>query len=441
MRGSDYEYGFRSVAEMADELDKRLSPHAVLNNRSDERLHVPKRSDRPREVATVDIRTPFQRDRDRIVHSRAFRRLRGKTQVFLTIKGDHYRSRLSHTLEVMQLARTIARRLGLNEDLTEAIALGHDLGHTPFGHAGEFELSSILRGKVEGLVDIDAGGFAHNYHSLTVVDHFEQAYPDFSGLNLCRAVREGIWKHTDITKDGPKATDDRLDVTALRPDHKCPTSLEGQIVHICDEIAQITHDLEDAFRAGFIGRTSFQDQLMEKFRIFRTSLRWQPADLSNTARFRATVISPLISLLVGDLVKATERRIKDITPSPYYEEFYIAFSTRLGREFEMFRDEVYTGSLLNHEEIRRMDAKGRYIVRQLFRGYLEMPQRLPDVALTKARERMGRDPLSAKDTGSFAKTIPFVRSIAEHIAGMTDSYAIEEFRRIYTGDFRLILDG
>ncbi|MGH7449833.1 MAG: dGTP triphosphohydrolase, partial [bacterium] len=207
-------------------------------------------------------RTAFQRDRDRIIHSRAFRRLKHKRQVFLITEGDHFRTRLTHTLEVAQISRTMARALGLNEDLVEAIALGHDLGHTPFGHLGETVLNEILQGydTLEGLLDPDLalqssegksgfGGFKHNYQSLRVVDVLEQKY-EVAGLNLTAPVREGILKHTRLKRGQYEYPS--FDVEALAFELDMATTLEGQIVAIADEVAQRTHDLEDGLRAGLV---------------------------------------------------------------------------------------------------------------------------------------------------------------------------------------------
>ncbi|MDZ7725879.1 MAG: dNTP triphosphohydrolase [candidate division KSB1 bacterium] len=197
-------------------------------------------------------RTAFQRDRDRIIHSRAFRRLKHKRQVFLVTYGDHYRTRLTHTLEVSQLSRTLARALGLNEDLCEAVALGHDLGHTPFGHIGEVVLHRIMNGqdKLNGIICFEnAGGFKHNYQSVRIVDVNESKYA-FNGLNLTAPVREGILKHTRLKRDELNYPDFIRD--GLYYDQDVSITLEGQIVAVCDEIAQRTHDLEDGIRAGYV---------------------------------------------------------------------------------------------------------------------------------------------------------------------------------------------
>ena len=216
-----------------------------------------------------DKRSPFQHDRDRIIHSRAFRRLMHKTQIFNANKGDHYRNRLTHTLEVMQIGRSIGRLLKLNEDLIEAIALGHDLGHTPFGHVGERTLNQIL---YYGINDMEGIGedFKHNFQSLRVVDSIENRCDDYSGVNLTLAVREGIIKHTGLkSKVSNQAVyyhNDDLDTENLRLDLPHSFTLEGQVVAISDEIAQVTHDIEDGIRGKIIDFDKFKEtDLVKKY--------------------------------------------------------------------------------------------------------------------------------------------------------------------------------
>ncbi|RQV97711.1 dNTP triphosphohydrolase, partial [bacterium] len=222
--------------------DKYLAPYAARSKAAHQtRIHPEKEH---------PYRTAFQRDRDRIVHSRSFRRLKHKQQVFLISEGDHYRTRITHTMEVSQLSRTLAKALGLNEELVEAIALGHDLGHTPFGHIGEVVLNDILSGKdnLEGVLEgKNLGGFKHNYQGVRVVDLLEKKY-EFDGLNLTSPVREGILKHTRLYRARYSYPNFYYD--GLHFDLDNATTLEGQVVAISDEIAQRTHDLEDGVRAG-----------------------------------------------------------------------------------------------------------------------------------------------------------------------------------------------
>lgn len=296
--------------------------------------------------AECDVRTVFQRDRDRIIHSKSFRRLKSKTQVFIAPEGDHYRTRLTHTLEVSQISRTAARALALNEDLTEAIALGHDLGHTPFGHAGESTLNKLT------------GRFHHNEQSLRVVDVLEYQKPDFPGLNLTAEVREGILGHT-----GPAI----------------PKTLEGQIVRICDRIAYLNHDIDDAIRGGIIDETEIPQEIVKV--------------LGNKRSER-------IDNMVKELVRCS-RGTNKITMS---DKMIVA--TEKLRNF-LF-DNVYIGSTAKAEE-----TKVFAVINMIYHYYRENPQAL--------QQRLGLT-IAPRDLD---------RSIIDYIAGMTDGYAIYEFRRLF----------
>jgi len=436
------EIAWRDPDSLSQFLDDNLGDWATKNVGSDERLHDACGA-KTRRVPSSDVRTPFQHDRDRIIHSRAFRRLRGKTQVFLAIKGDHYRSRLSHTLEVAQLGRTIARRLRLNEDLTEAIALGHDLGHTPFGHAGESALNSILRGHQSDISNEDNGGFKHNFHSLYVVDTYEQAYTEFTGLNLTSAVREGIWKHTDIRKNGQlRVNDPRLSLSDLNPTTDPATSLEGQVVAVADEIAQITHDLEDGFRAGILSERILSNWA-DRFKAVRAVIRFSDTSFKNSAEVRSTLIVHLISYLVGDVVKQTSRNLVDVCPRPSYSTELVRFSNQVAKDVIEMKDALYTEVLLDSDEVRRMDAKARFVVQKLFKAYLEYPGLIPSHVLRKHKSNPGTEPIlnrAKRGDATLREDEHFHRLIADHIAGMTDAYALEEYRRIYQAGISLILD-
>lgn len=293
-----------------------------------------------------EVRTAFQRDRDRIIHSKSFRRLKSKTQVFIAPEGDHYRTRLTHTLEVAQIGRTVARALALNEDLVEAIALGHDLGHTPFGHAGETILQELT------------GHFRHNEQSLRVVDLLERHKPDFPGLNLTFEVRDGILCHTGA---------------------EMPKTLEGRVVRVCDRVAYINHDIDDAIRAGL---------------ITECDLPAKAVGILGSTR------SQRIDTMVKDLIYCSKGNTK-ICMSDEVQE-----ATDMLRKF-LFEN-VYIGSAAKTEE-----TKVEMLLRMLYRYYLEHPKEL--------MERLG---LAQAPEG-----LP--RSIADYIAGMTDSYAIGEFRRLF----------
>jgi len=293
-----------------------------------------------------EVRTAFQRDRDRIIHSKSFRRLKSKTQVFIAPEGDHYRTRMTHTLEVAQISRTVARALALNEDLVEAIALGHDLGHTPFGHAGEAILNELT------------GHFRHNEQSLRVVDLLERHKPDIPGLNLTFEVRDGILCHTG---------------------QQLPKTLEGQIVRFCDRVAYLNHDIDDAIRAGLI----------------------TDADLpSKAVKILGTTRSQRIDTMVKDLVYCSLGKTK-ICMSDAVQE-----ATDILRQF-LF-DRVYIGSAAKKEE-----AKVEMLLKMLYHYFMEHPHEL--------MERLGLE--QAPDD--------LARPIADYIAGMTDSYAMHEFRRLF----------
>lgn len=254
-------------------------------------------------------RTALQRDRDRVIHSRAFRRLKHKQQVFLISEGDHYRTRLTHTLEVSQLSRTMARALGLNELLVEAIALGHDLGHAPFGHIGEVLLNNVLSGKddLEGLLSAkNYGGFKHNYQCLRVVDKIEKKY-EFDGLNLTSYVREGILKHTRLLKNEISYPEFIFDGLNFEIDNAI--TLEGQVVAICDEIAQRTHDLEDGIRAGLVEIE--QVKKVDIIKIVEEKNGVKDSWKDDRYQYRNKVINGLINLLMGDVINNTLKNIED----------------------------------------------------------------------------------------------------------------------------------
>jgi dGTPase len=270
----------------------------------------------------IEYRLPFQRDRDRIIHSRAFRRLMHKTQIFNANKGDHYRNRLTHTLEVSQIARSISKNLGLNEELTEAIALGHDLGHTPFGHIGERTLHLLISGKIEDELNLNKsnhGGFKHNFQSLQIIDNIEKRTHKYKGLNLTLAVREGILKHTGSKIKIPKKNRsidsnekdnveyNSLDLTDINID-KPSFTLEGQVVAISDEIAQCTHDLEDGIRAKIIRLSDIEDDKLVKLVCdkYKITLNKQ----LETVDIRNSLIRIMIGFLINDVCNTTEKNIR-----------------------------------------------------------------------------------------------------------------------------------
>ena len=356
-------------------------------------------------------RTAFQRDRDRIIHSRAFRRLKHKRQVFLTESGDHYRTRITHTLEVSQLSRTMARTMGVNEELAEAIALGHDLGHTPFGHIGEVVLHDILSGAdtLDGILPgRDAGGFKHNYQSLRVVDVLEKKY-NWDGLNLTAAVREGILKHTRLRRQVIHYPGFNLEGLHYELDNA--TTIEGQIVAVCDEIAQRTHDLEDGIRAGFVSL-----ERVRELPVIREIDRCTGVKLDDRFIYRNALIRSLVNFLVTDVMEATLERIDTFIDlsgrSSHFDTLLVWFSDRVNPLQEEL-DRFIASEIIRIASEERSDDQAREIIRTLFRSYFLQPGLLPDYRLA---------PVYNDST--------FLRAIADHIAGMTDNYAELEIKRI-----------
>jgi len=344
-------------------------------------------------------RTAFQRDRDRIVHTTAFRRLEYKTQVFVNYEGDHYRTRLTHTIETAQIGRTIARSLMLNEDLTEAIALAHDLGHTPFGHAGEMALHDLMR---------EHGGFNHNAQSLRLVEQLEQRYPDFPGLNLTWEVREGIIKHTTEY--------DASEAAGYDPQSRA--SLEAQAVNAADEIAYNAHDLDDGLRSGLI-----EPRELAGLRLWEEvceHIGASPYLFSEMDRRRA--IRELINLEVTDLVNTADAAlaawgIDSCDAARRHPVNLVGFSpemTAKNRELRLFLQT----HLYRHFRVMRMAVKAQRLVSELFRAYLEEPSQLP----RHMQQLLGeRDPY---------------RVVCDYIAGMTDRFALEEHRKLFDPEER-----
>jgi dGTPase len=346
-------------------------------------------------------RSQFQRDRDRIVHCNAFRLLEYKTQVFINHEGDLFRTRLTHSIEVAQIARSLARNLGLNEDLTEAIALAHDLGHTPFGHAGQDELNKCLRELAP-----EVGGFEHNLQSLRVVDELEERYAAFDGLNLCFETREGILKHCSVRHA-------RLlgDVGARFLDGTQP-SLEAQIANLADEIAYNNHDIDDGLRSGLISIE--QLQMLEIFATHHAAvLRAYPR--VDRRRAVSETIRAMINTLVVDLTETTLANIGRHAPDGVEAvrrcPALASFSASMRRQADALKS-FLMDNLYRHYRVMRMTNKARRIVRELFVAFLNEPRLLPP------DHRRGGD-------------APQARAIADYIAGMTDRYAIREHEQLF----------
>ena len=386
------------------------------------------------EPAPGDTRNNFVHDRDRIIHSRAFRRLKHKTQVFIPYEGDHFRTRLTHTIEVSQLARSAARALGLNEDLSEAIALGHDLGHTPFGHSGEKVLDRLLRESHP-----EAGGFKHNYQSVRVVDRLERRY-DEPGLNLTHDVREGILKHTAWKESFPFPLEAR---EGLR--FASAGSIEAQVVNWCDEIAQQTHDLED-------GLPLAQGEAIEELAIAKAARATRGSGRDPDTR-RASLIRGMIGILTADLVETSRARIERFleqngitTPDAFdarrdrLPDGLASFSeegTRLYRELKNF---VYR-HIIHSFPVSRHDGHARRVIAGLYTSYAGNPRLLPDSVLSTLEKDLSvrnlrEVALSAVEREVAERYRPrpeFHRAIADHVAGMTDTYADAEYRELVVG--------
>ncbi|MCS6994335.1 MAG: deoxyguanosinetriphosphate triphosphohydrolase [Anaerolineales bacterium] len=372
-------------ALLEDLEDKTLAPYGMRSRDSKGRAYPD---------SEPDYRTSFQRDRDRILHTTAFRRLEYKTQVFINYEGDYFRTRLTHTLEVAQIGRTLARALGGNEDLVEAICLAHDLGHSPFGHSGEVALNRLMK---------DHGGFDHNRQSFRIVTELEQRYPEFPGLNLTWEVREGIVKH--------ETEYDIADARDFNPELR--GNLETQIANVADELAYTTHDLDDGLRSGMI-----TPPMLEGIALWETlkeTFGWRGPLLDDIERHR--MIRHLVGLLVTDMVQATDQRLKESgakSPLDIQKLDYnvVGFSEDMRRRNRELKDFLYQ-KLYRHYRVVRMQVKAEQIITNLFQAYRDEPDILP----TQYRK--------------ISQTRGLERTICDYIAGMTDRFAIEEHQRLF----------
>jgi dGTPase len=373
--------------------ERGLAPYAVSSTQSRGRRFA---------EAEAPSRTAFQRDRDRIVHCTAFRRLEYKTQVFVNHEGDLFRTRLTHSLEVAQIARTVARSLNVNEDLVEAIALAHDLGHTPFGHAGQDALNECMH---------PFGGFEHNLQSLRVVDELEERYGDFDGLNLCYETREGILKHCSASDAR------RLGEVAERFLSHRQASVEAQIANLADEIAYNNHDVDDGLRSGLITMAQLDGIPIVARHCEEVRQRYPSI---GERRLVHEMVRRMINTLVTDLLEETSRRIAEAAPRSVEDVRnsppMVGFSESIlgqAKSLKLFlRDMLY-----RHSEVMRMTSKSRRVIRELFDAFRQEPRLLPP----DYQARVTRDG---------------PRAIADYIAGMTDRYAIREYRRLFAVEER-----
>lgn len=365
--------------------DQALAPYGARSKNSKGRAYPDKEP---------QYRTVFQRDRDRILHTTAFRRLEYKTQVFINFEGDYFRTRLTHTLEVAQIGRSLARALGANEDLVEAICLAHDLGHAAFGHSGEVVLNRLMK---------DHGGFDHNKQSLRIVTELEKRYPDFPGLNLTWEVREGIVKH--------ETEYDISDARDYNPDLR--GNLEAQIANAADELAYTTHDLDDGLRNGMIS-----PQMLEGIALWEIvvkSVGWDGTTLDELSRHQ--IIRRLIGILVTDMIETTHQRIKEskvksVEDIQKLDLNVIGHSEDVHRRNRELKDFLYT-NLYRHYRVVRMAVKAERILTNLFEIYAAEPEMLPQEAQRLISERS------------------LERTVCDYLAGMTDRYAVEEHEKLF----------
>lgn len=338
-------------------------------------------------------RSEYQRDRERIIHCRAFRRLEYKTQVFINHEGDHFRTRLTHTMEVAQIARAVSRAMRLNEDLAESIALAHDLGHTPFGHVGEKELNRLLNGH---------GGFEHNRQSLRVVEKLEKRYSDFDGLNLTWETREGIIKHS--------GTYDRPETSEFMPDEE--PSLEAQIIDYADEIAYNNHDLDDGISSGLILYSQVCD-----LKIWEMAVKEYGRKLPDSTKMASReIIRTMINLLVTDLINNTYNAIEKHNIQDYKDVKQCGTKIAgFSHDVNEANDELKSflrNNLYRHYKVSRMSLKSEMVIKELFRIYTEHPETLPH-----------RYQEAIKENGMLS-------TVRDFIAGMTDRYALEEYKKL-----------
>ncbi len=366
---------------------QRLAPYAAKSSSTKGRRH--KEPEHP-------FRTPFQRDRDRVIHCNAFRRLEYKTQVFVYHEGDHYRTRLTHTIEVAQISRTIARALALNEDLSEAIALSHDLGHPPFGHSGETVLNELMA---------EHGGFEHNAHSLRIVEELEKRYPGFPGLNLTFEVREGIIKHNS-EHDRPKLNDEY-------ENDKSPC-LEAQIADIADEIAYNNHDIDDGLSSEMIEPSTLKNVELWQENFEKIKAQFPDSDFK-VLKYQTIIriINSQVTDLVETILKTVEAEgissIEDVRARKRNIARFSPEMEKKNRQLKKFLKE----NLYRHHRVIRMADKAERIIKELFKAYLRAPKLLPPHVHSLIEK-------SSKH-----------RVVCDYIAGMTDRFALDEFKKLF----------
>lgn len=370
---------------LEDIEEKILAPYAVHASHSKGRMHA---------EPEPDYRTCFQRDRDRILHTTAFRRLEYKTQVFINFEGDYYRTRLTHTLEVTQIGRTIARALGANEDLTEAICMAHDIGHPPFGHSGEATLNRLME---------EHGGFNHNHHSFRIVTEVENRYPDFPGLNLSWEVLEGIVKH--------ETEYDKSDASVFSPELR--GHLEAQITNVADELAYTSHDLDDGLRSSLITPEMLDG--IELWEMAASRFRAKGFKIDDLTRHQ--IIRELVGIEVDSMIRSSAERIEqsgvqtllELQSLPYN---VVGFDDEMTRVNRVLKDFLFK-NMYRQYRVVRMQNKAERVLTALFNAYQAEPSMLPlqfqNLITEKGKER----------------------TICDYLAGMTDRFAVEEYQKLF----------
>jgi dGTPase len=369
-----------------------------------------------------DFRTPFARDRDRIIHSQAFRRLKHKTQVFVYHEGDHYRTRLTHTIEVAQVARSITRALGLDEDLAEALALGHDLGHTPFGHAGERELDRLMR---------PFGGFDHNAQSLRVLTKLERRYAGFDGLNLTWETLEGLVKHNGplVNREGDpvgryreRGLPEAIVDYAAGHDLELHSfaSAEAQVAAISDDIAYNAHDIDDGLRAGLFGLIDLGDVPLAGDALSKVLSLYPDLDQD---RIVHETVRRVISGMVFDVISHTRQRaeafkLRSVSDVRVLDEELVCFSPQMAENNRVLQS-FLNGKMYRHEKVEEIMARARRVIADLFTAYMADPKQLP----AAWQEAVAIDDPSRQ-----------ARQVCDFIAGMTDRYALEQHKRLFDLD-------
>jgi dGTPase len=381
----------REILEQLE--DQWLAPYGMRSRDSKGRL-FPDRE--------PDYRTSFQRDRDRVLHTTAFRRLEYKTQVFVNFEGDYFRTRLTHTLEVAQIGRTIARSIGVNEDLAETICLVHDLGHPAFGHSGESTLNKLMA---------KHGGFDHNKQTLRIVTKLEKRYPDWRGLNLTWEVLEGIVKH-ETEYDESDASDYDPELTA---------NLEAQIANVADELAYSTHDLDDGLRYGLVKPEQLKDEAL--WQMLVASIGWDGQEFSDLTRHR--LIRRMVGVLVSDVVDATSGRIEasganSVLDIQKLDDTLVHYSEEIEAMVTSMKSFLHKNMYM-HSDVTEMGDKAEMILTGLFEKYCAIPNEMPS-DFREAIERRG-----------------LFRTVADYLAGMTDRFATQEYRRLIDPDFEYYL--